>query len=72
MASKLIAFPFFLDMGSSLVRGGKLKVLGSGFKCSGLQSFGVSEQPWALNPEAGKPRNPETQTYPDKTLNGEP
>jgi hypothetical protein len=27
MASKLIAFPFFLDMGSSLVRGGKLKVV---------------------------------------------
>jgi len=27
MASKLIVFPFFLDMESSLVRGGKLEVV---------------------------------------------
>jgi hypothetical protein len=41
MASKLIVFPFFLDMGSSLVRGEKLEVLGSknqGYKVSQFQT----------------------------------
>ena len=43
MASKLIVFPFFLDMGSSLERGSRFKVQGSGsFDCGfGISDFGL-------------------------------
>jgi len=59
-------------MGSSLVRGGKLEVLGSGFW---VQMFRATKFRGFRTTMSVEPRGGQAQklrTYPDKTLNGAP
>ncbi len=66
MASKLIVFPFFLDMGSSLVSAGKLEVMGSKVQGYNVSVFQTNHE---LEPRGKQARK--LWTCLDTTLNGE-